>query len=80
MPASAMPTGRPMASTEPKARMSTIMAKAKPSNLSDFELGEDRTSDLDLHAFDLRHQLFSSAPISVASSSVMSRGGHLGTR
>ena len=31
MPASAVPTGKPMASTEPKARMRTMMAKAKPS-------------------------------------------------
>ena len=31
MPASAVPMGRPMASTEPKATMRTMMAKARPS-------------------------------------------------
>ena len=35
MPARATPIGRPMASTDPKARMRMTMAKARPSSSED---------------------------------------------
>jgi hypothetical protein len=43
MPARAIPIGRPMASTDPKARIKTMMAKAMPSSS---ELGTSNSAKI----------------------------------
>ena len=59
MPNRAMPTGKPMASTEPNATIRMMIANARPS--TSVEGGsnsrEDHPAELDLHAVDLRREL-----------------------
>ena len=56
MPARATPMGRPIASTEPKARIRMTMAKARPSTSEDgrLELAEVVAAELDAEPVDGR--------------------------
>ena len=76
MPASAMPIGSPMASTEPNARISTMIAKARPSSS---ELGTSNSASSAPPSSICTPSISGiasrmSVPITVASSSVTSRG------
>ena len=76
MPARATPTGSPIASTDPKARISTIMAKASPKAS---ELGTSNSAKIWPPISIWTPSMagissFMSAVISWASSNVISRG------